>query len=133
MKHFSLRSFHFAHAAPAVLALALLAAPFTAHAAVASGTAACPAAREQLPELLASSMQRIDREAELRAEFEVDEGGRVRPISVTGARRYHSPVRLALASLDCHGGVPQRYAVDLQFSGPPHRADKQVPQIEQGR
>ena len=120
-------------AAPAVLALALLAAPFTAHAAVVPGAAACPAAHEQLPELLASSMQRIAREAELRAEFEVDAGGRVRPISVTGAPRYHSPVRLALSSLECHGGAPQRYVVNIRFSGWVPGAGGTVPLSESDR
>ncbi|PND38263.1 hypothetical protein C1O66_12515 [Paucibacter aquatile] len=76
----------------------------------------CPAVQEQLAELLASSQQRIGREADLSAEFEVDAQGRARALSVQGPRRYHSPVRIAVSSLDCKGGRPQRYALNLRFS-----------------
>jgi hypothetical protein len=78
--------------------------------------AVCPAALEQLAELLASSQQRIGREADLSAEFEVDAQGRARALSVQGPRRYHSPVRIAVSSLDCQGGRPQRYALNLRFA-----------------
>jgi len=78
--------------------------------------AVCPAALEQLAELLASSQQRIGREADLSAEFEVDAQGRARALTVQGPRRYHSPVRIAVSSLDCQGGRPQRYALNLRFA-----------------
>lgn len=76
----------------------------------------CPAVQEQLAELLASSQQRIGREADLSAEFEVDAQGRARALTVQGPRRYHSPVRIAVSSLDCQGGRPQRYALNLRFA-----------------
>ena len=97
----------------AVLATLALAAP-----AAFADTASCPQAAEQLPELLASSMQRIGRDGEVRAEFEVDAKGRVRPIAVDGHRRYSSSVRQALYSLDCHGGTPQRYVLNIRFAEP---------------
>lgn len=78
--------------------------------------AVCPAALEQMAELLASAQQRIGREADLSAEFEVDAQGRARALSVQGPRRYHSPVRIAVSSLDCQGGRPQRYALSLRFA-----------------
>lgn len=83
-----------------------------------SAPAACPQASEQLPELLASSMQRIGREGEVRAEFEVDAKGRVQPLWVDGHRLYRGQVRTALYSLDCKGGTPQRYVLNIRFSDP---------------
>jgi hypothetical protein len=80
--------------------------------------AACPQAAEQLPELLASSMQRIGSEGEVRAEFEVDAQGRVQPLWVEGHRRYRSPVRTALYSMECKGGTPQRYVLNIRFADP---------------
>ncbi|MDM4766488.1 hypothetical protein [Pelomonas sp. SE-A7] len=78
----------------------------------------CPKATEELPELLASSMQRIGREAEVQAEFEVDAKGRVQPLTVDGNRRYRGAVRTALYSMNCHGGTPQRYVVSIRFAEP---------------
>lgn len=80
--------------------------------------AACPQAAEQLPELLASSMQRIGSEGEVQAEFMVDAEGRVQPLWVEGHRRYRSPVRTALYSMDCKGGTPQRYVLNIRFADP---------------
>lgn len=80
--------------------------------------AACPQASEQLPELLASSMQRIGREGEVRAEFEVNAKGRVQPLWVDGHRLYRGQVRTALYSLDCKGGTPQRYVLNIRFADP---------------
>ncbi|MBV8500527.1 MAG: hypothetical protein JO006_02270 [Paucibacter sp.] len=80
--------------------------------------AVCPNAAEQLPELLASAMQRQGREGDMMAEFEVDAKGSVRQISVQGYRQYRTPVRLALESLECHGGTPQRYVLRIRFAEP---------------
>lgn len=83
-----------------------------------SAPATCPLAAEQLPELLASSMQRIGREGEVRAEFEVNAKGRVQPLWVDGHRLYRGQVRTALYSLDCKGGMPQRYVLNIRFAVP---------------
>lgn len=105
-----------------VAALALAAPVSFAGAAGSAGPArsaepaACHQAAEQLPELLATPMQRIGSEGEVRAEFEVNARGQVRPISVDGHRRYRSFVRSALYSLDCKGGTPQRYVLNIRFA-----------------
>lgn len=99
-----------------ILAVALLTA--SAASATSAAPVACPQAAEQLPELLASAMQRIGAEGQVRAEFEVDAQGRVQPITVDGSRRYRGQVRTALYSLDCSGTAPQRYVLNIRFADP---------------
>lgn len=94
-------------------------------------TASCPQAAEQLPELLASAMQRVGHEGEVRAEFEVNARGRVQAISVDGYRRYRAPVRSALESLECQGGTPRRYVLNIRFAdpSPPNLAAVKAPGV----
>ena len=81
--------------------------------------ARCPAAAEQLSDYLASARQRIGQEGEVRVEYEVDARGRAQLLSVDGTRRYRTPVRIAVDSLDCQRGTPQRYVLNIRFTEPP--------------
>lgn len=95
------------------LLFALLFAPFsTAFAA----PAACPEAGAQLAESLASAKQRIVHDGEVRVEFEVDAGGRARLLALDGSRVYRTPVRIAMQALECQGGTPQRYVLNIRFA-----------------
>jgi hypothetical protein len=98
-----------------MLLLLLAAAPaFAAPAA----PAACPQAGQQLSEYLASAKQRIGFDGEVRVEFEVGTDGRARLIGLQGSRPYQSPVRIAIDSLACHAGTPQRYVLNIRFAEP---------------
>lgn len=83
--------------------------------------AACPAAAEQFSEYLASAKQRVGFDGEVRVEFEVGADGRARLRQLQGSRAYLSPVRNAVDSLDCRGGTPQRYVLDIRFAEPAPR------------
>ena len=98
--------------------LLLAAAPTFAFAA----PAACPQVGEQLTEYLASAKQRVGFDGEVRVEFEVDARGRAQLIALDGSRNYRSPVRIAMQSLDCEGGTPQRYVLNIRFADPAPRA-----------
>jgi hypothetical protein len=78
----------------------------------------CPQAGDQLSELLASAKQRVGRDGEVRVEFDVDARGRPQLVALAGTRSYQVPVRLALASLDCRSGEPQRYVLNIRFADP---------------
>jgi hypothetical protein len=80
--------------------------------------AACPQVTEQLTELLAGAKQRIGAEAEMRVEFEVDAKGRAHLLGMQGRRQYRVPVRIAMDSLDCEAGTPQRYVLNIRFADP---------------
>ncbi|MFN3861688.1 MAG: hypothetical protein ACK4R2_09490 [Roseateles sp.] len=84
-------------------------------------SARCPTAAEQLSEYLASAKQRVGAEGEVRVEFEVGADGRAQPLSVQGERRYRTPVRIAMHSLECQAGTPQRYALTIRFVEPVSR------------
>jgi len=84
--------------------------------------ATCPEVGEQLSENLASAKQRIAADGEVRVEFEVDADGRAQLLTVDGTRAYRTPVRLALSSLDCTRGTPQRYVLNIRFADPAPRA-----------
>jgi hypothetical protein len=98
----------------AFLPLLLLAALPTAFAA----PAACPDAGEQLSEYLASAKQRIGFDGEVRVEFEVGADGRPRVVELDGSRQYRSPLRIAVQTLDCQAGTPQRYVLNIRFAEP---------------
>jgi len=80
--------------------------------------AECPQVKEQLTELLASAKQRIGSEGEMRVEFEVDAQGRAHLLTLQGKRMYRTPVRIAMDSLDCQAGAPQRYVLNIRFADP---------------
>lgn len=80
--------------------------------------AKCPQVAEQLAELLASAKQRIGYDGEVRVVFDVDAQGRARPAGLTGSRNYQTPVRLAMASLECQPGTPHRYVLNIRFADP---------------
>lgn len=80
--------------------------------------AQCPQVQEQLTELLASAKQRIGNEADMRVEFEVDAQGRPHLLTLQGRRQYKVPVRIAMDSLDCQAGTPQRYVLNIRFADP---------------
>jgi hypothetical protein len=101
---------------PALLSLALTFATLPAFAQ--ARPADCPQLDEQLAELLAGAKQRVGREADMRVEFDVDERGRARLVSVDGARNYRSAVRLAMDGVECRGGQPQRYVLTIRFEDP---------------
>lgn len=86
--------------------------------AAAPAQAVCPQLADQLSELLASAKQRVDREAQLRVEFEVDAQGHARLRALDGYRNYRSAVRTAVNSLDCQAGQPQRYVLNIRFEDP---------------
>ena len=100
-----------------ILPLLLLAATFASSSAFAA-PAECPQVKEQLTEMLASAKQRIGSEAEMRVEFEVDAQGRAHLLSLQGKRQYKVPVRIAMDSLDCQAGAPQRYVLNIRFADP---------------
>ncbi|CAM3715344.1 hypothetical protein [Roseateles saccharophilus] len=83
-----------------------------------AGPAICPQIGEQLTEDLASARQRIGRDGHVRVEFEVDARGRARLVDMDGTRSYRTPVRIALDTLDCRAGTPQRYVLDIRFADP---------------
>jgi len=97
----------------AILPLLLLAA-----APAFAAPAACPQVGEQLSEYLASAKQRIGNDGEVRVEFDVDAKGHARIVALDGTRRYRTPVRIAVDSLDCQRGTPQRYVLDIRFADP---------------
>ena len=80
--------------------------------------AACPQVAEQLSETLASAKQRIGHDGEVRVEFEVDAAGRAQLVALDGTRSYRSPVRIAMETLDCRAGTPQRYVLNIRFTDP---------------
>ena len=80
--------------------------------------ATCPEVGEQLSEYLASAKQRVGADGEVRVEFEVDAGGRARIVTLDGSRSYRTPVRIAVDSLDCQRGSPQRYVLNIRFADP---------------
>lgn len=82
----------------------------------------CPEVGEQLSEYLASAKQRVGFDGEVRVEFDVDAQGRTSLISLDGSRQYRSPVRMAMSSLDCQRGTPQRYVVNIRFADPAPRS-----------
>lgn len=96
-------------------ALLLAAAPALAD------PATCPRAAEQLSDYLASAKQRIGLPGEVQAEFDVGADGRTRVVALQGSRRYRSPVRTALHTLDCLPGTPQRYMLNIRFVDPQPR------------
>lgn len=96
--------------------LALAAAPAFA------APAACPQVGEQLTEYLASAKQRVGLDGEVQVEFEVGADGRAQLIALDGSRQYRSPVRIAVSSLDCQRGTPQRYVLNIRFTDPAPRA-----------
>ncbi len=100
----------------AILPLLLLAAA-PAFAAPAS-PASCPQVGEQLSEYLASAKQRVNADGEVRVEFEVDARGHARIVTLDGSRNYRTPVRIAVDSLDCQRGTPQRYVLNIRFADP---------------
>ena len=97
----------------AILPLLLLAAT-SAFAAPAT----CPDVGEQLSDYLASAKRRVGSDGEVRVEFEVDAEGRKRLIALDGSRQYRSPVRIAVDTLDCQRGTPQRYVLNIRFADP---------------
>lgn len=97
----------------AILPLLLLAA-----APAFAAPAACPQVGEQLSEYLASAKQRVGSDGEVRVEFDVDAKGRARIVALDGTRRYRTPVRIAIDSLDCQPGTPQHYVLDIRFVDP---------------
>jgi hypothetical protein len=99
----------------AIFPLLLAAAP--AFAAPAE-PATCPQVGEQLSEYLASAKQRIGSDGEVRVEFEVDARGRAQILALDGTRNYRTPVRIAVDSLDCQRGTPQRYVLNIRFVDP---------------
>jgi hypothetical protein len=84
--------------------------------------AACAEVGEQLSEYLASAKQRVGFDGEVHVEFEVDAEGRTRLVALDGSRQYRSPVRIAVSSLDCQRGTPQRYVLNIRFADPAPRA-----------
>lgn len=98
------------------LAPAAFAAPATTPAPAA---ATCPGAAEQLSEYLASARQRIGQDGEVHVAYDVDARGRPQPVTVEGTARYRTPVRIAIDSLDCRGGTPQRYVLHIRFADRP--------------
>lgn len=78
----------------------------------------CRQLDDQLTESLASARQRIDRDGLVRVAFDVDAKGRAQVVSVEGTRNYRTPVRIAVNSLDCQGGEPQRYVMEIRFADP---------------
>lgn len=78
----------------------------------------CPQVAEQLSEALASAKQRVGRDGEMRVEFEVDAQGQARVVSMDGTRSYRTPVRIAVDTLDCDRGTPQRYVLNIRFAEP---------------
>lgn len=104
--------------ATAALALSLALALQAAHA----QQATCPQAAEQLTEYLASAKQRIRADGEVRVEFEVGADGRAQPLAVQGTRVYLQPVRIAMDTLECQRGTPQRYVLNIRFADPVPRA-----------
>jgi len=97
----------------AILPLLLLAA-----APAFAAPAACPQVGAQLSEYLASAKQRIGSDGEVRVEFDVDAKGRAQIVALDGTRSYRTPVRIAVDSLDCEGGMPQRYVLNIRFVDP---------------
>lgn len=94
----------------------LLAAAAPAAFAQTAPTARCPQIGDQLTEYLASARQRVGQDGEVHVAFDVDARGRAQLQSVDGTRRYRTPVRNAVASLDCQAGEPQRYVLHIRFA-----------------
>lgn len=88
----------------------------TAAPAAFAAPAACPDAGEQLTEYLAGARQRIRADGEVRVAFEVDAEGRARLLALEGSRAYRNPVRIAMQTLDCQRGEPQRYVLNIRFA-----------------
>jgi len=84
--------------------------------------ATCPEASEHLAEYLASAKQRVGAEGEVRVEFEVGADGRTDVVGLQGSRAYMTPVRIAMSTLECRAGTPQRYVLNIRFADPAPRA-----------
>ncbi|MCE4537534.1 hypothetical protein LXT12_09760 [Pelomonas sp. P7] len=98
--------------------LVLATAPAFAAPAPSEAPAGCPDLTGQLSEYLASAKQRIGREGDVRVEFDVDAAGHTRLVAMQGTRSYRAPVRIAMESLDCRAGAPQRYVLNIRFADP---------------
>jgi hypothetical protein len=106
-----------------LLPLLLLAAlPAFAAPTASDAPAACPDLPGQLSDYLASAKQRIGLDGEVRVEFDVDAAGRTRLVAMDGTRSYRAPVRIAVDTLDCQAGQPQRYVLNIRFADPMPRA-----------
>lgn len=112
----------------ALLPLLLIAAAPAALAQT-SPPARCAQAAEQLTEYLASARQRIAQEGEVRVAYEVNAQGRAQLLSVDGTRRYLTPVRIAVDSLDCQAGTPQRYVLHIRFAEPSPTLARATPPV----
>jgi hypothetical protein len=84
--------------------------------------AACPDAAGHLAEYLASAKQRIGSEGEVRVDFEVGADGRTQLLGLQGSRAYLTPVRIAMDTMACNAGTPQRYVLNIRFADPAPRA-----------
>lgn len=115
-RHLSLR------APRCALSLLLLGSALSTPALAQRPPATCPEIADQLSELLASAKQRVGRDGEVRLELQVDDRGRARPLAIEGDRPYRTPVRLAVDSLECQPGEPQRYVLNIRFQDPAPRA-----------
>jgi len=107
---------------PLLFPLLLSAAPAFADPASAAPPAACPDAAEQLSEYLASAKQRVGADGEVNVVFEVGANGRTQLVGLQGSRQYMTPVRIAMDTLECRAGTPQRFVLNIRFADPAPRA-----------
>ena len=106
----------------ACLPLLLAASAILAAPSAFAAPAACPDVGEQLSDYLASAKRRVGTDGEVRVEFEVGADGSTRIVELDGSRQYRSPVRIAMSTLDCQPGTPQRYVLNIRFAEPMPRA-----------
>lgn len=83
--------------------------------------AQCPQLAAELPELLASAKQQVQRDAVVRAQLRIDADGRLHIESLQGDRQYLGAVRRALQDTNC--GAPlaagaQRQVLNIRFEDP---------------
>lgn len=78
--------------------------------------AQCPVLGEQLPELLASAKQQVDRQGSVHLALRVDANGKVAVEQLDGTRAYLGATRQAVEGLQCPSAPAQRYSLTVRFA-----------------
>lgn len=78
--------------------------------------AQCPALGEQLPELLASTKQQVDRQGSVQMELRVSPQGQLSVERLDGTRAYLLATRQAVQALQCPTAAAERYSLTVRFA-----------------
>ncbi len=78
--------------------------------------AQCPALAQELPELLASTKQAVDRHGSVQLALRIGDQGQLAVEHVAGTPAYRSATRQAVEGLRCPAAPAQRYSLTVRFA-----------------